>query len=201
LYSPTTKQTPRTRQKHATERFPPARELDHTRLRGQALLPPHHRGGPTSTRNWLKHASMKPSSWRSTARCDCFELPWPEKLPHAASARVIWAGKPASASTLTSTLTTRTRPRERARSSLQLQHCCGSCQPPQRPRHETCTARCRRSSSKRPFRRPKARRPASTSRGAHGTTGARKALNHRYTRGVRRNGPPTRGARRSGSGS
>jgi hypothetical protein len=24
---------------------PPARELDRTRVRGQALLPPHHRGG------------------------------------------------------------------------------------------------------------------------------------------------------------
>jgi hypothetical protein len=29
------------RQKPATERFPPARELDRTKARGQALLPPH----------------------------------------------------------------------------------------------------------------------------------------------------------------
>jgi hypothetical protein len=47
------------RQMLATERFPPARELDCTRVRGQALLPPHRREGQTSTRNWLKHASLK----------------------------------------------------------------------------------------------------------------------------------------------
>jgi hypothetical protein len=49
-----------------------------------------------------------------------------------ASARVSWASKPTSASTLTSTSTTRTRPRERARSSLPLRHCYRPCPPPQR---------------------------------------------------------------------
>jgi hypothetical protein len=29
----------------AEARFPPARELDRARVRGQMLLPPHHRGG------------------------------------------------------------------------------------------------------------------------------------------------------------
>jgi hypothetical protein len=49
---------------------------------------------------------------------------------------------------------------------------------PQRPRCETCTARHRRSLRKRPFKRPKARRPASANRGARGTMGARKAPKH-----------------------
>jgi hypothetical protein len=45
----------------------------------------------------------------------------------------------------------------------------------------------------------KARRPASVSRGARGTTRARKAPNYRYTREARQNVPPTQGARQSGS--
>jgi hypothetical protein len=110
---------------------------------------------------------------------------------------VSWAGKPASASTPTSTSTT--HPRERARSSLPLRRYYGPCQPPHRPRRGTCTARRKRSSSKRPFNRPRARRPASASRGARGTTGARKAPSHRYTREAQRNVPPTQGARRSRS--
>jgi hypothetical protein len=187
------------RQRLATERFPPARELDHASARGQALLPPHCRGGPTSTRSWLKRASLKPSLRKSTAQCDCFEPPSPGKPPRAANARVSWAGKPASASTPTAT--SMTRPRERARSSLPLQHCYRPCRLHQRPRSGTCTARCRRSSSKRAFSRLKARHPASASRGARGTTGARKAPNHRYTQEAQRNVPPTQGARRSRSGS
>jgi hypothetical protein len=92
-----------------------------------------------------------------------------------------------------------TRPRERARSSLPLRRCYGPCRPPHRPRRETCTARRKRSSSKRPFSRPKARRPASASKGARGTTVARKAPSHRYIREPQRNAPPTKGARRSRS--
>jgi hypothetical protein len=42
--------------------------------------------GPTSTRNWLKHVSLKPSSRRSTARYGCFKPPSPEKPPRAANA-------------------------------------------------------------------------------------------------------------------
>jgi hypothetical protein len=57
------------------------------------------------------------------------------------------------------------------------------------------------SSSKRPFSRPKARRPASVSRGARGTTGARKAPSHRCMREPQQNAPPTQGAHRSRSGS
>jgi hypothetical protein len=53
---------------------------------------------------------------------------------------------------------------------------------PQRPRRRTYTARHRRSSSKRPFNRPKAWRPASANRGARGTMGVRKALNPRCMR-------------------
>jgi hypothetical protein len=67
---------------------PLARELDRTKVRGRALPPPHRRGGLTSTRNWLKHASLKPSSWRSTVQCGCFEPPSLEKPPRAANARV-----------------------------------------------------------------------------------------------------------------
>jgi hypothetical protein len=40
----------------------------------------------------------------------------------------------------------------------------GPCRPPHSPRRETCTTRRKCSSSKRPFNRPKARRPASASR-------------------------------------
>jgi hypothetical protein len=36
--------------------------------------------GPTSTRSWLKRASLKPSSRRSTTRCGCFEPPSPGSL-------------------------------------------------------------------------------------------------------------------------
>jgi hypothetical protein len=193
--------TSRTRQKLATGRFPPAQVLDHARVRGQALLPPHRRGGPTSTRSWLKRASSKPSSRRSTVRCGCFEPPSPGKPPRGANALVSWAGKPVSASTHTSTSTTRTRPRERARSSLPPRHFYGPCPPPQCPRRGTCTVRRRRSSSKRPFSRPKARHPASVSRGVRETTGEHKALSHRCMREAQRNVPLTQGARRSRSGS
>jgi hypothetical protein len=92
--------------------------------------------------------------------------------------------------------TTRTRPHERARSSSPLRHCCRPCPPLQHPRRGTCPARRRRSLSKRPFSRTKARRPASTNRGARGTMGVRKAPNPQYTRVEWRNAPPTRGARR-----
>jgi hypothetical protein len=94
---------------------------------GPSAPPPHRRGGPTSTRSWLKRASLKPNSRRSTAWCDCFEPPSLGKPPRTANARVSWAGKPASASTLTSTSTT--CPCERARSSLPLRCCYGPCRP------------------------------------------------------------------------
>jgi hypothetical protein len=112
-----------------------------------------------------------------------------------------WADRPAISSTPTSTSTIRARPRERARSSLLPRRCCGPCPPPRRPRRGTCTARCRRLSSKRPSNRPKVRRPASASREARGTTGARKAPSPRCTRAAQRSVPPTRGARRPRSGS
>jgi hypothetical protein len=72
---------------------------------------------------------------------------------------------------------------------------------PQHPRHGTCTARRRRSSSKRSCSRSRARRPASASRGACGTMGAHKALRRRCTRAARQGSPLTKGARRSRSGS
>jgi hypothetical protein len=200
-YSPTTKRTLQTWQKPTTERFPKARELDRTKVRGQARLPPHRRGGPTSTCNWLKRASSKPSSRRSTAWYGCFEPLSSGKPPRTANARASWASKPASASTSTSTSTTQTRPCERSKSSSPPRHCYGPCPLPQRPRRGTCTARRRRSSSKRPCSRPKARRPAFANRGARGTTRARKAPKRQYTRAARRSGPPTQGARQLGSGS
>jgi hypothetical protein len=79
--------------------------------------------------------------------------------------------------------------------------CRGPCLLLQRPRRGTCTARRRRSSSKRPCNRPRARRPAFASRGARGTTGARRALRHQFTWAARRGSPPAKAGRRSGSGS
>jgi hypothetical protein len=154
-----------------------------------------------STRSWLKHASLRPSSRRSTARCGCFGPPSPEKPPRAANAHASWADRPATESTPISTSTIQARPRERARSSLLPRHCCGPCTPPRRPRRGTCTARRRRLSSKRPSNRPKARRPASANREARGTTGVRKAPSPRCTRVVQRSVPPTRDTRRPRSGS
>jgi hypothetical protein len=57
---------------------------------------------------------------------------------------------------------------------------------PQRPRQETCTARRRHSSSRRPYRRLKARRPAYASKAVRGTTAAPKAKRHPFTRAARR---------------
>jgi hypothetical protein len=146
----------------------------------------------TSTRSWPKHASSRPSWRKNTAPCGCFAPPSRGKPPRVANVRVSWADKPAIVSMPTSTSTTRIRPRERARSSSPPRHCCGPCPPLRHPRHGTCTARRKRSLSNRPPSRPKARRPASANRGVRGTTGARKALNPRYTLVERRNAPPTR---------
>jgi hypothetical protein len=57
------------------------------------------------------------------------------------------------------------------------------------------------SSSKRPSSSPKARRPASASRGAHGTMGAHKVPSPRSMQVTRPSAPPTRGARRPKTGS
>jgi hypothetical protein len=72
---------------------------------------------------------------------------------------------------------------------------------PSTPRRGTYTARHRRSSSKRPSSRPRARRLASASRGAHGTMGVHKVPSPRSTRVVRPSPLPTRGVRRPWSGS
>jgi hypothetical protein len=92
-------------------------------------------------------------------------------------------------------------PHERARSSSLPRRCCGPCPLLQRPRRGTCTARRSRSSSKRLCNRPRARRPAFASRGARGTTGARKALRHQFMRAPRRGSLPAKTGRRSGIGS
>jgi hypothetical protein len=73
-------------------------------------------------------------------------------------------------------------PRGRARSSSLPRHYSGACPPPRRPERGTCTAKRRHSSSKRPSNRPKARRPASTNRGARTTMGVRKAPSPRCMR-------------------
>jgi hypothetical protein len=54
---------------------------------GPSAPPPRRRGALTSTRSWLKHASSRLSSRKSTVRCDCFAPPPLEKLPCAANAR------------------------------------------------------------------------------------------------------------------
>jgi hypothetical protein len=72
------------------------------------------------------------------------------------------------------------------------------------PRHlkrETCTARRRRSSSKRPSNRPRARHPASVNRGTHEAMGVRKGPSPRCTRAERQSDRPTRDAHRPKSGS
>jgi hypothetical protein len=85
---------------------------------GPIAPPAHRRGGPTSTRSWPRHVSLRPSWQKSTTRCGCFAPPSLEKPPRAANVRVSWAGKPATASTPTLTSTTRTLLRERARSMV-----------------------------------------------------------------------------------
>jgi hypothetical protein len=87
--------------------------------RGQAHLPPHRREALTSMRSWLKRASSRLSSQRSTVWYDCFAPPSLERPPHEANACAGWVGKPVNASTRTSTSTTRRHPRERVRNSLQ----------------------------------------------------------------------------------
>jgi hypothetical protein len=94
-----------------------------------------------------------------------------------------------------------TRPHEQAKSSSLPRHYCGPCPLLQCPRPGTCIARHRRSSSKRPYNRPRAWRPAFASKGARGTTGARKALRRQFMQAARWGSPPTKAGRRSGSGS
>jgi hypothetical protein len=94
---------------------------------GPSAPPPHRRGAQTSTPSGPKRASSRPNSRGSTARCDHFAPPSPEKPPHAANARVSWASMPASASMPTSTSTTQARPHECAKSSSLPRHCCGLC--------------------------------------------------------------------------
>jgi hypothetical protein len=85
------------------------------------------------THSWPKHASLRPSSRRSTVRCVFYKPPSPGKPPRAANARASWADRPAIASTPTSMSTIRAHPRERARSSLLPRRYCGPCPPPLMP--------------------------------------------------------------------
>jgi hypothetical protein len=79
--------------------------------------------------------------------------------------------------------------------------CCGPCPPPRLPRRGTCTVRRKRSSSKRPSSRPRARRLASASKETRGEMGARRGANPRSTQAERRSNPPTRDAHRLKNGS
>jgi hypothetical protein len=63
-------------------------------------------------------------------------------------------------------------------------------------RHETCTARCGRSLSKRPSNRPRARPRASANRGMHEATGRHRGANPRSMQVKRRGDPPIRDAHR-----
>jgi hypothetical protein len=83
---------------------------------GPGALPPCRWEARTSARSWPKHASLRQSSLRSTARYDCCAPPSLKKPPRAANAHVSWANRPASTSTLTSTSMTQTRHRARVRS-------------------------------------------------------------------------------------
>jgi hypothetical protein len=101
----------------------------------------------------------------------------------------------------TSTSTTQTRPRARVKSSSQPRCCYGTCPLPRCPRRGTCTARRRRSSSKRPCNRPKARRLAYAIRAARGTTAVRQARKRPFMQAARLGSRRTRAKRRSRSGS
>jgi hypothetical protein len=140
---------------------------------GPSTPPPRRQEAPTSMRNWLKRVSSRLSSQR----------------------------RPASTSMPTSTSTIQTHLCVRVRSSSQPRRYYGPCPLPRRPRRETCTARRRRSSSKRPCNMPEARRPAYASRVAPGMTAARRAKRHPSTQTVRQGNRPTRAEPRSGSGS
>jgi hypothetical protein len=72
---------------------------------------------------------------------------------------------------------------------------------PRRLRRETCTVRCRHSSSRRPFNRPRARRHASANKGTHEATGPRRGASPRSMQVKRRSDPPTQDAHRPKSGS
>jgi hypothetical protein len=54
---------------------------------GPSAPPPRRQGGPTSTCNWLKRASSKPSLRRNTVRCGCFAPPSLEKPLRSERAR------------------------------------------------------------------------------------------------------------------
>jgi hypothetical protein len=54
---------------------------------GPSAPPTLPAGAPTSMRSWLKRASLRLSSQRSTARCDCFAPPLLERPQHAVDAR------------------------------------------------------------------------------------------------------------------
>jgi hypothetical protein len=141
------------------------------------------------------------SSQKNTVWCDYCAPPLLEKPRRAANACTSWASRPASASTPTSMSTTQTRHRARVRSSPQQQRCSEPCPRPQHLRRETCTARRRLSSSRRPYNRPKARHPTYASRAVCGTTAAPKAKRRPSTRVAWRGNQPTRAERRSWSGS
>jgi hypothetical protein len=183
------------------ERFPSVRGLDRAWLRGQAPLPPHRRGGPASMRSWSKHASLRPSSRRNTARCGCFESPSPGKPPHAGE-RARELGRQARDRINTDfNIDDAITPPRASQKLVAAAMLLRAMPAPRRPRCGTCTARRRHSSNKRPSNRPKVRRLASASREVRGTTGARGVQSPRCTRAVRRSGPLTRGARRPRSGS
>jgi hypothetical protein len=82
---------------------------------GPKAPPPRRWEARTSTHSWLKHASSRQSSLKSTARYDYCAPPSLGNPPHAANACVSWASRLASATTPTSMSMTRTRHRARAR--------------------------------------------------------------------------------------
>jgi hypothetical protein len=135
-------------------------------MRGQERVPPHHRGEPTSTRNWLKHTNSKPSLRRSTTRCGCFEPPSSGKPLRGERAREL--GKQARECINVDF--------DVDNPNMPPRHCCGPCLLPQHPRRGTCTARRKHSLSKRPYSRPRAWRPAFANRGARRTTGVHRAV-------------------------
>jgi hypothetical protein len=157
----------------------------HPRTRGRAHPPHRRREASASKRSWPKHASSRPSSRRSTGRRGLLRATIAGEAS-ACGERALELGKQA---------------RERINADFNVDDpntsSCASqqliaagtllraCPHPRHPRRATCTVRCRLSSSRRPYNRPKALHPAYASRAVRGTTVALKGKRRPSTRVVR----------------
>jgi hypothetical protein len=183
------------------ERFLLPWGLDRAWPWGQAPLLPHHRQGPTSTHSWPKHVSSRPSCPKSTALCGCFAPPSRGEAS-ARGERAHELGRQArdriNADFNVDNPDTPPRASQKLIAAATLLRAMPAPSTPEaRNLHREAQALIEQAAANR----PKARRPASTNRGARGTMGAHKAPSPRYAWEARSNAPPTRGARRPRTGS